>query len=69
MREIEIAVKAVQYYAESHPRPPHVTQRQAAQMLGLSESTISKMVRGGHLKMNKFGLIPISEVDSALNAA
>lgn len=33
MTDFEIALKAVQLYAEMHPRPPHVTQAQAAEML------------------------------------
>lgn len=32
MTDFEIALKAVQLYAEMHPRPPHVTQAQAAEM-------------------------------------
>lgn len=30
MDTLNIAVQAVKLYAETHPRPPHVTQRQAA---------------------------------------
>lgn len=65
----ELAVRAVQIYAERHPRPPHVTITQAADMLGLSRHTVSKMVRTGQLKLNKCGLIPIEQVDRALQAA
>lgn len=32
MSELEIAIKAVQLYAETHPRPSHVTQTQAAEI-------------------------------------
>lgn len=66
MRELEIAIKAVRYYAETHPRPSQVTQSQAAEMLGLSRQTVSKMVRVGTLKLNKCGLIPTAEIDSVL---
>ena len=44
---LNIAVKAVQIYAEKHPRPHQVTQIQAASMLNVSESTISRMVKTG----------------------
>lgn len=64
--EIEAAAMAVRLYAERHPRPPHVTQRQAAKMARVSEPTIRKMVRAGVLKLNKFGLIPIEDVDRAI---
>lgn len=60
---IEIAVQAVRLYAETHPRPVHVTQKQAAEMLGLSAPTVSKLVRTGRLKLNGAGLIPIGQVD------
>lgn len=63
-----IARRAVQLYAESHPRPPQVTMIQAGEMLGLSRHTISKMVRAGQFKLNKCGLIPITQVDAALEA-
>jgi len=65
--EIEQAARrAVQLYAESRPRPPHVTMIQAGEMLGLSRHTISKMVKAGQFKLNKCGLIPIEQVDAAL---
>lgn len=66
MSEIEMAVKAVQIYAERHPRPCQVTITQAAEMLGLSRHTVSKMVRAGQFKLNGCGLIPIEQVDRAL---
>lgn len=68
METIEIAKHAVRLYAETHPRPPHVTQRQAAEMLGLSAPTVSKLVKAGKLRLNGAGLIPINEVDSLLLA-
>lgn len=66
MSELDIARKAVQLYAETHPRPSQVTQKQAAEMLGLSEKTISNMVRTGRIKLNKLGYIPITEIDRVL---
>jgi plasmid maintenance system antidote protein VapI len=63
---LETAIKAVQIYAESHPRPLHVTQKQAAEMLDRSEPTIRTMVRSGKLRLNDAGMIPISEVDRVL---
>jgi excisionase family DNA binding protein len=68
MSEIEIAERAVQLYAQRHPRPVQVTITQAAEMLGLSRHTVSKMVRAGQLKLNKCGLIPIELVDRVLEA-
>jgi hypothetical protein len=63
---LDIARRAVQLYAETHPRPPHVTQLQAAEMLGISRWTVSKMVRAGQLKLNRCGMIPIEQVDRVL---
>lgn len=63
---LETAIKAVQHYAETHPRPVHVTQTQAAEMLGVSRPTVSKLLRCGVLSLNKVGLIPIAEIDRAL---
>jgi predicted XRE-type DNA-binding protein len=65
---LEIAHQAVKLYAESHPRPVHVTQRQAAEMLHLSPPTVSKLVKSGKLKLNGAGLIPISQIDELLLA-
>lgn len=66
MTEIELAAKAVQLYAETHPRPPHVTQSQAAEMIGVSRPTVSRLVKSGSLRLNRCGLIPIGEIDRAL---
>jgi len=66
---IEIATQAVRLYAETHPRPTHVTQVQAAQMLHLSRDTIRKLIRTGTLRLNACGLIPIEQVDAARRAA
>jgi excisionase family DNA binding protein len=66
MTEIQLAAAAIRVYAETHPRPSQVTQKQAAEMVGVSEATICRMVRDGSLKLNKFGRIPIVEIDRAL---
>ena len=65
---MNVARRAVQLYAETHPRPTHVTQLQAAEMLGISRWTVSKMVKAGDLKLNRCGLIPIEEIDKAREA-
>ncbi|VWB89198.1 hypothetical protein BLA13014_04132 [Burkholderia aenigmatica] len=62
---ISVARRAVQLYAETHPRPTQVTQLQAAEMLGLSRATVSKMVKAGQLKLNRCGMIPIEQIDEA----
>lgn len=36
MNELDIAVRAVKLFAETHPRPTHVTMTQAGEMLGLT---------------------------------
>ncbi|TXG77748.1 MAG: DNA-binding protein [Rhodocyclaceae bacterium] len=61
-----IAVDAVRFYAETHPRPPHVTQTQAAEVLGLSRATVSRLVHAGELRLNTAGMVPIGEVDRLL---
>lgn len=63
MTELQIATKAVQLYAETHPRPIDVTQKQAAQMLNRSEPTIKKLIEAGTIKLNIDGRIPITEID------
>ncbi|MBN8285470.1 helix-turn-helix domain-containing protein [Zoogloea sp.] len=50
----------------STPRPPHVTQVQACEMLGMSHPTVRKMIRTGKIKLNDAGLIPIVEIDRVL---
>jgi hypothetical protein len=67
MNELDLAAKAVQLYAERHPRPPHVNQKQAAEMLGVSSRTIYNMIRAGTLKLNKCGMIPIEMIDAVLS--
>jgi hypothetical protein len=67
MSELEqVARRAVQLYAESHPRPSQVTMTQAGEMLGITRHTISKMVKAGQMKLNRCGLIPIEQVDRML---
>lgn len=66
MSDLDTAIKAVQIYAEMHPRPPHVNQQQAAEMLHLSHVTVRKMIRAGTIKTNEIGQIPISEIDRVL---
>ena len=66
MSEIEIAERAVQLYAQRHPRPPHVNQKQAAEMLSVSTRTIHNMIKSGALKLNRCGLIPIEQIDAVL---
>ena len=67
--ELTIAAKAVQLYAERHPRPPQVNQKQAADMLGVSARTVYNMIKAGTLKLNKCGMIPIEMIDAALQTA
>ena len=63
---LSIAVKAVQIYAEKHPRPHQIAQVQAASMLNVSESTVSRMVKTGRLRLNRFGLPLFSAVGIAV---
>ena len=63
---LAIAQAAVRLYAETHPRPVHVTQKQCAEMIGKSEPTVRKMLRAGVIRLNKVGMIPIAEVDRVL---
>lgn len=67
--ELDIAKEAVRLYAETHPRPPHVTQSQAADMLGISRWTVAKMVESGQLRLNGCGRIPIGQIDKLLSAS
>ncbi|CAB3746412.1 hypothetical protein LMG29542_00204 [Paraburkholderia humisilvae] len=61
------ASKAVELYAMRHPRPCHVTQQQAAQMLGLHRNTIRRFLDAGRLRLNRCGLIPTEQVDALLS--
>ncbi|MBW5284771.1 helix-turn-helix domain-containing protein [Burkholderia gladioli] len=61
---IERAVAiALERHAARSPRPSQVTITQAAEMLGISRWTASKMVKSGDLKLNRCGMIPIELVD------
>ena len=66
MNIIEIAAKAVQTYAEMHPRPSQVSCGQACEMLGVSRPTLRAIIRRGEIKLTAFGLIPVSEIDRVL---
>jgi hypothetical protein len=68
MTSLDIATQAVRLYAESHPRPPHVTQAQACEMLRLSPPTVRKLIRAGALRLNAAGMIPVAEVDRLIEA-
>lgn len=61
---LRIAAEAVRLYAETHPRPTQVTQRQAAEILHVSARTVRRYIRAGRLKLNQCGLLPIEAVDS-----
>jgi hypothetical protein len=63
---LRIAARAVQLYAETHPRPTQVTQTQAATMLGVHPKTIRNYIAAGKLALNGCGLIPIGAVDALL---
>lgn len=63
-RELRIAHRAVQLYAETHPRPTHVTQIQAAEILGVSTRTVRNYIHAGKLKLNRCGMLPIEAVDA-----
>lgn len=64
--ETKAALKALELYSARHPRPAQVTMKQAAEMLGLSRQTVSKMVLFGQFRLNKCGMIPIEQVDAML---
>jgi excisionase family DNA binding protein len=63
---LAVASKAVELYAIRHPRPPHVTQQQAAEMLHIHRNTVRRHIDSGGLRLNKCGLIPIEQVDALL---
>lgn len=60
------AAAAVRLYAETHPRPPHVTKTDAAKMLCISRPTVDSLIRAGTLSLNRIGKIPIHQIDAAL---
>lgn len=52
-------------------RPKAVSRKDAAHLLGLSLSTVARMLREGHLRHRKVGgrvLIPATEIDRLLEA-
>ena len=65
---LNLAILAVQRYAAMHPRPSSVVQKDAAQMLGISGATFSRLVRAGKARLNPVGRVPITEVDRLLAA-
>lgn len=65
-RELRVALRAVELYANRHPRPPQVNQKQAAEMLGVSARTVHNMISFGTLRLNRCGLVSIEEVDRLL---
>lgn len=63
---LEVAFQAVRLYAETHPRPPHVTLGQATEMLGTPMDSLMKLMSGKKLRLNDCGLIPIGDIDRLL---
>ena len=63
---LNTAIKAVEIYAGRHPRPPHVTITQAAEMLGRSRNTVATMLTRYRIPLNACGQIPIESVDRLL---
>lgn len=57
------SAEAVRVALAMHPQPAQVTQKQAAQMLGLSEPTIRKMILDKKIQLNDVGQVPISEIN------
>lgn len=47
-------------------RPADVNQTVAAKMLNISRPKIKRMLNAGILRLNKFGRIPIEQIDAAL---
>ncbi|WP_258180430.1 helix-turn-helix domain-containing protein [Burkholderia multivorans] len=66
---LNIAHRAVHLFEQQPPRPVHVTQTEAADMLGLSGATVGKLVRTGELRLNGCGRIPIGQIDMFLARA
>lgn len=67
MELLAAASKAVELYAMRHPRPVHVTQQQAADMLGLHRNTVGRFIASGRLRLNRCGMIPTEQVDALLS--
>lgn len=62
----DIALAAVRAYDESHPRPKLVSKTQAAEMLGITYPTLSRLIEAGHIRVNQIGKIHVSEIDRQL---
>jgi len=60
---LDIAFQAVRLYAETHPRPLHVTQGQAAEMLGISMDALVRMMAAKKIRLNECGMIPMPDID------
>ncbi|WP_082745310.1 DNA-binding protein [Burkholderia savannae] len=63
---LRIAIKAVEIYSARHPRPPHVTITQAAEMLGVSRPTARRILTDARVGRNHAGMVPIEEIDRVL---
>ncbi|MGI9158966.1 MAG: DNA-binding protein [Saprospiraceae bacterium] len=61
---IGLIVQALEIFQAREPKPTHVTNLQAAQMLNLSPRTVSSL----KLKRNKANKIPYEEVIAARSA-
>lgn len=61
---LRAAATAVRLYAETHPRPTHVTQQQAAGILGVSAKTVYNYIRAGKMRLNRAGYLAIEDVDA-----
>lgn len=59
-------VGAMMLAKASNMRPLHVNQTQAAEMLDLSVSTISRMVKSGQIRLNKCGMIPVEQLEECV---
>lgn len=63
---IDLIDSAIERVFAKKPRPSLVNQKQAAEMLCVSEATMSKWVRTGRIRLNKAGYISITEIDRML---
>jgi len=59
----------IQLVIDTRPRPLHVTQKQAAEMLNKSVLTVRALIRDGQIKLNNAGMVPITEIDKFAFAA
>ena len=49
-------------------RPAQVTQGQAAEILGLHRTTVTKLLKNKSLNLNACGMIPMKELELAMGA-